>query len=69
METINEAVRKRIQNSIEFEMGYLEEYVVRAMGFIQTSTVLQQDKDATEINELLEQLADRVTKFKGKKII
>lgn len=69
MDKINEAVRKRIQNSIEFEMGYLEEYVVRAMGFIQTSTVLQQDKDATEINELLEQLADRVTKFKGKKII
>lgn len=69
MDKINEAVRKRIQNSIEFEMGYLEEYVVRAMGFIQTSTVLQQDEDATEINELLEQLADRVTKFKGKKII
>jgi hypothetical protein len=69
MDTINEAVRKRIQNSIEFEMSYLEEHVVRAMGFIQTSTLLQEDKEASEINNLLEQLADRVTKFKCKKII
>jgi hypothetical protein len=69
MEEINELIKKRIQSSVEFEMGYLEEHIIRAMGFIGTSTILLEDEEALEINRLLKQIAPLVKQFKGKKVV